>query len=184
MGAVPPEPQLRPARLADIDEIHRIEREAFPNPPWSRNSFVVLVDDRRVSFLVAANAVGGSEVPGYEIVGYVVTWIVADEAEIANLAVRADRRRSGIGRSLVEAAVSAAVAGGAQAMYLEVRQSNVAARALYEHRGFVAVGKRLRYYRNPSEDALVLRLDLDRERRQERGPPQPVSGLLGDQRPT
>jgi ribosomal-protein-alanine N-acetyltransferase len=106
-----------------------------------------------VSFLVAAS---GSQ-PSSEVLGYVVTWIVADEGEIANLAVRADRRRTGIGRLLVEAAISAAVSGGARSLYLDVRQSNVAARALYETRGFVAVGRRVKYYRNPSEDALVLR---------------------------
>ena len=88
-----------------------------------------------------------------------VTWVVTDEAEIANLAVRTDRRRTGIGQLLVEAAIAAATAGGARTVYLEVRESNVAARALYQRHGFTAVGTRPKYYRNPSEDALVLRLD-------------------------
>jgi [ribosomal protein S18]-alanine N-acetyltransferase len=148
-----PAVELRPARSSDVDAILEIEQASFPDPPWSRHSFVVLLDNPRVSFLVAAS---GSQ-PSSEVLGYVVTWIVADEGEIANLAVRADRRRTGIGRLLVEAAISAALSGGARSLYLDVRQSNVAARSLYDTRGFVAVGRRVKYYRNPSEDALVLR---------------------------
>ena len=91
------------------------------------------------------------------VAGYVVTWLVADEAELANLAVAPDRRRQGIGRYLLDAAMVEAVAGGAASLYLEVRESNVAARALYGARGFVAVGRRPSYYRNPAEDALLLR---------------------------
>ncbi len=149
---------LRPARLADIDAILVIEREAFPDPPWSRHSFVALLDDPRVRFLLAVQPARGSTAD--EVLGYVVTWVVTDEAEIANLAVRADRRRTGVGQLLVEAAIAAATAGGARAVYLEVRRSNAAARALYQRLGFVAVGTRPKYYRNPNEDALVLRLDV------------------------
>jgi [ribosomal protein S18]-alanine N-acetyltransferase len=152
------EMSLRDARSGDIDAILEIERASFPDPPWSRHSFVALLDNPRVSFTVAStenpqSAGGAADI----VLGYVVTWIVADEAEIANLAVRPDRRRMGIGRMLLEASISAALSRGAESVYLDVRESNVAARALYEARGFAAVGRRVKYYRNPIEDALVLR---------------------------
>jgi ribosomal-protein-alanine N-acetyltransferase len=128
------------------------------------------VGDPRVRFLVAAEpipapptrrAADAASVAAPDIVvGYVVAWVVADEAEIANLAVTQERRRSGIGRRLLEAAASEAEVAGARMVYLEVRESNAAARALYGSGGFTLVGRRSRYYRNPSEDALVLRLDL------------------------
>jgi ribosomal-protein-alanine N-acetyltransferase len=147
---------VRAARPTDIDAIHLIECASFPDPPCSRQSFVVLLDDPRVSFLVAVTTARSSSTAD-EVLGYVVTWIVADEAEIANLAVRADRRRTGLGRALVDAAIGAAVAGGARSLYLEVRESNAAARALYRALGFEVIGKRPNYYRNPLEDALILR---------------------------
>ena len=144
---------LRRATAEDLDAVVMIERVSFSDPPWSRRSFASLLDDPRVRFSVACLPSGGGPV----VAGYVVTWLVADEAELANLAVAPDRRRQGIGRYLLDAAMAEAVAGGAASLYLEVRESNVAARALYGARGFVAVGRRASYYRNPAEDALLLR---------------------------
>jgi ribosomal-protein-alanine N-acetyltransferase len=167
---------LRPATVADLDAVVMIERVSFSDPPWSRRSFASLLDDRRVRFTVAcalAEAdladvrdadVGHADV-GHAVVGYVVMWLVADEAELANLAVAPDRRRMGIGRYLLDSAMAEALAGGATSLYLEVRESNVAARALYGGRGFVAVGRRSAYYRNPAEDALLLRYRPPQERR-------------------
>jgi [ribosomal protein S18]-alanine N-acetyltransferase len=99
----------------------------------------------------------GDAPPADAVVGYVVTWVVADEAELANLAVAPGRRRAGIGRSLLDSAIADVLARGATSLYLEVRESNVAGRAMYGGRGFVAVGRRPSYYRNPTEDALLLR---------------------------
>ena len=144
---------LRPATAADLDAVVMIERVSFSDPPWSRRSFASLLDDPRVRFSVACLPGG----VGPAVVGYVVIWLVADEAELANLAVAPDRRRQGIGQYLLDAAMAEAVAGGAASLYLEVRESNVAARALYGGRGFVSVGRRPSYYRNPAEDALLLR---------------------------
>ena len=81
----------------------------------------------------------------------------ADEAEILNLCVAPAARRSGSGRALVRAILRRVAALGARAAYLEVRQSNHAARRLYESEGFAPVGRRRAYYRRPVEDAIVLR---------------------------
>jgi ribosomal-protein-alanine N-acetyltransferase len=74
--------------------------------------------------------------------------------------VATDARRSGIGALLLDGAIAAVRRSDVDTLYLEVRDSNAAARALYASRGFVEVGRRREYYRKPKEDALVLRLDL------------------------
>jgi ribosomal-protein-alanine N-acetyltransferase len=96
------------------------------------------------------------------VVGYVVAWLVADEAEVANLAVAPEWRGRGVGAALLDAALNEARNGGAHVAHLEVRDSNVAARALYGSRGFMPVGRRRRYYQAPVEDAVLLRCDLRR----------------------
>jgi ribosomal-protein-alanine N-acetyltransferase len=161
---------LRPATAADLDAVVMIERVSFSDPPWSRRSFASLLDDPRVRFTVACAPAAGGDVldnalAGHAVVGYVVMWLVADEAELANLAVAPGRRREGIGRYLLDSAMAGALAAGAKSLYLEVRESNVAARALYGGRGFLAVGRRAGYYRNPAEDALLLRYQPPQGRR-------------------
>jgi ribosomal-protein-alanine N-acetyltransferase len=143
--------RLRAARVSDVDAVLAIEQASFGDP-WSRSAFVELLDDPRVCFLIADR--GGA------VQGYVVAWFVLDEGEIGNLAVAYDARRQGAGALLLDGAMRAARDADVQALYLEVRDSNVAARALYASRGFVEVGRRRDYYRRPREDALVLRLPL------------------------
>jgi ribosomal-protein-alanine N-acetyltransferase len=90
--------------------------------------------------------------------GFVVLRVAADEAEILTLAVAPDQRGKGTGKALVCAAATRAYNLGARAVFLEVRTSNVAARALYRHLGFFEVGTRKAYY--GEEDALILRANL------------------------
>jgi ribosomal-protein-alanine N-acetyltransferase len=142
---------LRPAREADIDAVLAIEHSSFGDP-WNRGAFAELIDDPRVAFLVAD--------AGGEVRGYIVAWFVLDEGEIGNLAVADEARRHGVGARLLDGAIAAVRTAGVDALYLEVRDSNAAARALYASRGFVEVGRRRDYYRRPKEDALVLRLEL------------------------
>lgn len=89
--------------------------------------------------------------------GYVVAHHAADEGEILNLGVAPAHRRKGVARALVGRALAALAAGGASAVFLEVRESNVAAQRLYEQLGFRQVGRRPGYYRRPTEDAVLLR---------------------------
>lgn len=124
-----------------------IERDAFSDP-WPERDFRECVDVG-VPFLVATDDRG--------VAGYVVARHVADEGEILNLGVEGTRRGQGIGRALVSAVLRELRARGATAVYLEVRQSNAAARHLYARLGFHEVGRRKGYYRRPSEDAIVLR---------------------------
>jgi ribosomal-protein-alanine N-acetyltransferase len=142
---------LRPAHDRDVDAVLEIERASFGDP-WNRNAFVDLLDDPRVAFLIAD--------AGGVVRGYVVAWFVLDEGEIGNLAVASEARRQGVGARLLDGAIAAVRKSDVDTLYLEVRDSNAAARALYASRGFVEVGRRRDYYRRPREDALVLRLDL------------------------
>jgi ribosomal-protein-alanine N-acetyltransferase len=91
--------------------------------------------------------------------GFVLARAAAGEAEILALAVLPAARRRGLGTALMEAAMAAALAHGAAAMFLEVAEPNGAARALYRGLGFTEAGRRRRYYADGS-DALVLRRDL------------------------
>lgn len=154
---------VRPATRGDLARIHEIERVAFSDP-WSLQSFGDLLANPRVLFAVAERDERGGRGGGLGgVVGYVVAWFVVDEAEVANVAVAPEARGQGVGARLLDEALAVARRHGAASVYLEVRDSNVAARALYASRGFVQIGRRRRYYRRPVEDALVLRRELDPE---------------------
>lgn len=140
--------RIRPAELTDVPAVHAIEHRAFADP-WSPQDFRDCVSF--AVFLVAEE--------GAKVAGYVVALEAADEGEILNLAVAEGGRRRGLGRALVQAIVDALAARGVREVYLEVRESNAAARALYATFGFKDVGRRRGYYRRPVEDAIVLRLD-------------------------
>jgi ribosomal-protein-alanine N-acetyltransferase len=90
------------------------------------------------------------------ICGVIIFRMMADEAEILNLAVAPSLRRRGIGSLLLEEAIRASKAARACKIFLEVRESNEPARIFYARRKFVEAGRRREYYRKPSEDALIL----------------------------
>ena len=144
--------RVRFATALDIDRVVELEAEAFSDA-WTRSSFEQLLSDTRSLFAVACGNDG-------LVHGYVVAWYVADEGEIANLAVASTSRRRGIGGMLLDTALDAARTRDAASVYLEVRDSNQSAQSLYASRGFEQVMRRRRYYRAPTEDALVLKLDL------------------------
>ena len=140
------------AQKDDVAAISEIERAAFSDP-WSARSFRDALEHPSVYFGCARSDAG-------EVLGYVVAWFVADEGEIANLAVAPEGWGRGIGRALLDAALAEATQRGIESVYLEVRDSNARARRLYQSRGFEEVGRRSKYYRRPLEDAIVLRRTL------------------------
>lgn len=145
---------IRPAAEADLDDVARIERELFADP-WSRRSFSELIDVAHVVFAVAST--------GERIVGYSVVLVASPDSELANLAVDRSQQGRGTGRDLLIAAMGAARQQGCNDMWLEVRESNRAARALYGSAGFSEIGRRPRYYAKPVEDAVVMRNKLGAE---------------------
>lgn len=145
---------IRPGSAGDISAVAEIERASFGDP-WSEDAFHELLHMRDAIFLVATR--GARQVAA----GYVIARIAADEADVLNLAVSPAERGRGLGGELLDAGLAAVIDRGAREIFLEVRESNVAALALYGSRGFAAVSRRNRYYRNPVEDALLLRRAIE-----------------------
>ena len=146
--------KIRRADPADVLSIGLIERDSFADP-WGSREFTTALASPQTIFLVAEDLDGA-------VAGYAIAIAVADEAEILNLAVRQERRQHGIGGKLLDSAITEVLSHGAEQVYLEVRESNEAARKLYASRGFDEVTRRRKYYQHPVEDALVLRLAMQR----------------------
>ena len=138
---------MRPMRLEDLSTVMEIDRQCLPTP-WSE---AVWREELRSSFSLYLVLVEGEAISGHIGVKCVI-----DELHVMTIAVRPERRRKGFARTLVKAAVAAHPR--AWRVYLEVRPSNLAARALYDSLGFVQTGIRPGYYGD--EDALLLTLDL------------------------
>lgn len=147
-----PAARVRGMRPGDLPNVLEIERRSF-SIPWTERAFRHLMERDDGAVLVVEGPEGG-------LAGYAAFWIVADEAELGDLAVRPERRRRGLGRALVEAVARAARDRGAETLFLQVRESNAAARALYREAGFRTVGRRSSYYRRPPEDAVLLSRSL------------------------
>jgi ribosomal-protein-alanine acetyltransferase len=152
---------IRRAVRADLAAMLRIEQASFTDP-WTVDSLTTALSLERMRVLVAESAERGRERGGAapEVVGYVVALVVGPESEIADLAVAPDARRQGIGRALLAGVLAELRAAAVRTVYHEVRESNRAARTLYEANGFASVGRRRGYYRSPVEDALVLRREI------------------------
>ena len=146
---------IEAASESDVPEIVAMERACYSDP-WAASAFKGLHENPAVHFAVARNERRGS------ITGYVVAWFVGHEGEVANLAVSQRERRRGVGQSLLDSVIATATDRGVETLFLEVRESNQAARKLYASRDFEEVGRRKGYYRSPQEDALILRCTLKR----------------------
>ena len=99
-------------------------------------------------------------IKGIEIAGFIVARVIADELHINNVAVRPEYQRLHLGLELLQRTIVQAKQRGAAVAHLEVRAGNQAAQGLYRRCGFQAVGRRKKYYRNPTEDALLMSLSL------------------------
>ncbi len=142
---------MRAANPSDVPHIAAIESASFSDP-WPESAFADFLERSHARVSVAV-------VNAERVVGYCVLLVMADQGEIANIAVCEELRGKGVAAQLLDHAIVSARRTQVQAIYLEVRVSNRAARGLYESRGFKQVGKRRNYYSNPVEDALILRWD-------------------------
>lgn len=156
--------KIRPAISADIPCLIDLDRGSAGAAHWTeeqyRNLFeplhsasrLVLVAEQEPTEDVATQPASG-------IVGFLVAQHAASEWELENVVVSPSERRKGTGKRLLKALLAAAHQTK-DAVFLEVRDSNRAARSLYEKAGFRPVGRRKSYYANPFEDAVLYRLDL------------------------
>ncbi len=139
---------LRESHLAGIMDI---EVEAYPEP-WTTGMFRDEMRSPRSYFRVAFSE--------GQLIGYCGFWLVADEAHITSVTVDHGFRGRGYGREQLTHLIVAAIAQGARIATLEVRESNTAARNLYESAGFRGVGLRRGYYSKTNEDAIVMLKEL------------------------
>jgi len=147
-----PGARLVPMREAHVEQIVAIEEASFASP-WRREHFLYEISENRW----AANLV--VEVSG-EVLAYACVWVLEDELKINNIAVRDDQRRRGIGDWLLTRVLERARRRGSTLACLEVRPSNLAAVQLYREHGFREVGRRVGYYQQEREDALLMELAL------------------------
>ena len=131
-----------------VPQVALLEQACFQDP-WSERSISSELSNPLSLWLVALD--------GQTVVGYVGSQTVMGEADMMNIAVSAQYRRMGIAQELVERLVAALRERNVISLALEVRASNEPAKALYSKLGFLQVGRRPNYYRNPKEDALILR---------------------------
>jgi ribosomal-protein-alanine acetyltransferase len=146
---------IRKIKSADAAAVARLLAASPGAAPWSPLDSPASPDTE-----TADTATFVAEHDG-EVVGIIVTRVAADEAEILNLAVLPTLRRRGLARGLLLTALAAARALNARRAFLEVRESNLDARAFYSRMGFTEFGRRRAYYQGPAEDALILTLPLD-----------------------
>ncbi len=145
---------VRPAIPADIPAMIGIVDGSATAAHWSREHYERLFGEqtpRRVALVVEDAAA---------LQGFLVAHAVAGEWEIENIAVAGAARRRGLGTRLLEEFLKMASGEGATAVFLEVRESNRAARFLYEKWSFRESGRRSGYYAQPQEDAIVYRLSF------------------------
>jgi [ribosomal protein S18]-alanine N-acetyltransferase len=139
-------------RIADIAQVHDIERLSFATP-WPAHAFEQeLRGNRLARYVVARTALGPEEL----VVGFAGVWLMVDEAHITTFGVHPEWRRQGVGRRLLLRLADLSMELHAARMTLEVRVSNEPAQALYQRFGFVVTGTRPRYYTDDGEDAFVM----------------------------
>ena len=141
---------IEKANLCHLAEIVQIEQESFADP-WSERLIMRKIEDINTIFRVA--------VDGGQVLGYAVLQCVVPEAELEQIAVAQVARQKGIGRRLLEDIATEARGRSIETIHLEVRAGNEAAVALYRRLGFEAVGLRKGYYKNPTEDAILMTLE-------------------------
>jgi ribosomal-protein-alanine N-acetyltransferase len=148
---------IRNATPDDIPLIRTIEQQTESAAHWSSREYEALfsVDAPHRVVLIAAEETGSSHV-----CGFVIARCGVGEWEIENVVVAENQRRRGLGGALVNQLLQAARESVITSVLLEVRPSNTAARGLYQKLGFSEVGRRPAYYRDPPEDALLLKISI------------------------
>lgn len=141
---------IRKGEEADLQAMAAIEQMSFSDP-WSEESF------REMLALPAARTlIAWTDGDEPRPIGYLIAFSLPPEAEIVNIAIAPRYRKCGYGRALMEEGLKQLAEEGCDSFFLEVREHNLPAQALYSRLGFVQTGRRKRYYQNPVEDAILM----------------------------
>lgn len=140
--------KIRPFTETDISAAAQLEQSSFPDP-WSPKGLRDTFREERACFLAAEDENG-------RLCGYLnATWVL-DECNLNRICTDPDRRRNGVGAALINALQGFCRQHQIIQIFLEVRESNAAARALYQKSGFSEIGKRPHFYENPDETAVLM----------------------------
>ena len=147
---------IQMATLENLDVLVALEVASF-SVPWSKKSFAAELEGNQFSrMLMVPHPEYGLEV---QAIGYICVWMVFEEIRFLNLAIHPEFRRRGLATLLIGEAIRLGRAEGCCRGMLEVRESNHAAKKLYESFNFQAYATRKSYYTNPTEDAILMNLE-------------------------
>lgn len=146
--------QVRAAAMRDLAAVVALERSVAEAPHWRECDYAEILAGSGVRRCLLVVEMDDA------LAGFAVGKVIADVGELESIAVRAESRRTGVGKALCIAVVDWCHAYGASAVELEVRATSVAALALYGSLGFERVGLRRGYYLEPTDDAVLMRLSI------------------------
>ena len=148
--------EIRRSVPADAKEIARLEEEIFSDP-WTEASII--------STISTEGSMCYSALSDGELCAYIIARQIPPEGEIYRIATHPDKRRRGIAVRLLSYAIKTERGRGLESLFLEVRERNTPARRLYTECGFVEVGLRKNYYKNPDDNAVIMLLSSEESER-------------------
>jgi ribosomal-protein-alanine N-acetyltransferase len=143
-------------KLEDIPRVHEIDVLSFPLP-WPEKSFLFELTENPSTLALVAEVL--SRDARLVVIGMVVVWIVVDEAHIATIAIHPEYRGNGYGKKLLAETLRQSIQLGAALATLEVRENNRIAQQMYKNFGFKTNGRRLHYYKDNNEDAVIMTVE-------------------------
>jgi [ribosomal protein S18]-alanine N-acetyltransferase len=155
--------QIRSATLADVTSLIRLERQSATAGHWTEDQYRQALKSgstKRLFLVIESSPTTPPSDAPTSILGFLVAQNIAPEWELENIIVATTARRKGLGKRLLQHLLAVAREANGDSVFLEVRESNTAARALYEKAGFVQTGRRKSYYTSPPEDAILYRRSL------------------------
>jgi [ribosomal protein S18]-alanine N-acetyltransferase len=159
---------IRPASFADVASLIELDRTCSMAAHWTEKQYQQALclqsdDPHRLAMVADEVHLAPSDAnlkATSQIFGFLVARYLAPEWELENIIVAPTARRIGLGMRLIQVLLAKARETNSEAVFLEARESNAAARSLYETAGFELTGRRKAYYTNPSEGAVLYRLRL------------------------
>lgn len=142
-----------PLGREQLAAVAELERLCFADP-WSETALSLLLESGNVGFVIPEEG---------RVIAYGGMTTVLDEGAVTNVATHPQRRGQGLGGRIVDALLSEAKARGLSRVFLEVRLTNAPARRVYERAGFRVIGVRKKFYRHPTEDALMMEWTGEKE---------------------